>query len=165
MCLNATVMSRAINLQLNLVLPLVLVSAVTYVSASNQQQVPYPLPVPGQRVHVDTFPPPPMGNFSLAIGKHARGDFEGAIASYLAAIKIRDKDPAVHWYLGTAYEAIGKRTEAQREFEKEREMLGKGLPKSIKLPTRRAVQGGGSGDFGSDRLRFVPGEGMTKLGY
>src|SRR5271168_1744917 len=54
--------------------------------------------------------------FNLALRKQGNNDLTGAIADYLAAIKIDDKEPAVHWYLGTAYEAAGKATEAKQEF-------------------------------------------------
>jgi hypothetical protein len=54
--------------------------------------------------------------FSSAIHKQVKNDLPGAIADYLAAIKIDDKEPAVHWYLGTAYEAAGEATKAKQEF-------------------------------------------------
>lgn len=117
---------------------------------------------------------PAQNRFGLAVKKHANGDLEGAIAGYLAAIEAYDKDPAIHWYLGTAYEAVGKTTEAQQEFQKERTMLNSEPPQIQKLPARLGGYGNGSergyrgyrkGDFGSDRLKFVPGEGMTKLRY
>ena len=62
-----------------------------------------------------------MELFGSALHKQINNDLNGAIGDYLAAIKIRDNDPAVHWYLGTAYEAAGKATEAKQEYEKVRQ--------------------------------------------
>jgi tetratricopeptide (TPR) repeat protein len=74
--------------------------------------------------------------FSSAIRKHSQNDLVGAIADYLAALKISDTDPAVHWYLGTAYKASGQLDQAKREFAREVQM--------------------------NSKFRFVPGQGLTK---
>ena len=60
--------------------------------------------------------------FLSAIQKQSKNDLTGAIADYLAALEVDDTDPAIHWYLGTAYQAAGKVDEAKLEFEKEEEM-------------------------------------------
>jgi tetratricopeptide (TPR) repeat protein len=60
--------------------------------------------------------------FRSAIHKQIQNDLSGAIADYLAAVKIYDHDPAVHWYLGITYQAAGKVEEAKQEFQKEQEM-------------------------------------------
>lgn len=62
--------------------------------------------------------------FLSAIQKQAKNDLTGAIDDYLAALKLEDNDPAIHWYLGTAYWAAGKTAEANREFDVERKMKG-----------------------------------------
>jgi hypothetical protein len=105
--------------------------------------------------------------FRTAVQKHAGSDLTGAIADYLAAIRIYDKEPAVHWYLGTAYEAAGKTTEAKQEFGKEQAMK-----ETFTTPGLRSRYSGGygsgtgagygGGDFGSSKLKFVPGQGLTK---
>lgn len=98
--------------------------------------------------------------FSLALHKQTNNDLPGAIADYLAAINIDDQEPAVHWYLGTAYEAAGKATEAKQEFEKEQEMTK--VRKYSEGYGSGTGRGYGGGDFGSNKLKFVPGEGLTK---
>jgi tetratricopeptide (TPR) repeat protein len=116
--------------------------------------------------------------FRSAVHKHASNDLNGAIADYLAAIKIYDKVPAVHWYLGTAYKAAGKTSEAKREFEKEQamkqsltenEFVRAQFIKSYKSGAESGYGEGdfglNEGDFGSNRLKFVPSEGMTKVRY
>jgi len=115
------------------------------------------------------MPKGPKSLFATAIHKQNTNDLPGAIGDYLAAIKIDDHDPAVHWYLGTAYEAAGKATEAKQEFEKEQKMKHE----AAKAPVHSYSGGYGSGtgrgygggDFGSTRLKFVPGEGLTKSSY
>jgi hypothetical protein len=60
--------------------------------------------------------------FYSALQKQVDGDQPGAISDYLALLEGQDNDPAVHWYLGSAYQAAGKTAEAKQEFEKERLM-------------------------------------------
>lgn len=181
-------MRHTTKLQLNLILLLVLVSTVAKTFASDQQSPSILIPHTGgctTGIYSKPQPPtvPTFGDsqlFGSAVKKHANGDLEGAIAGYLAAIKVQDKDPAVHWYLGTAYEAIGKSTEAKREFEKERAMKQRLTIKNIAEQARRvnikplALRTGSEpepdfgplqGDFGSNKLKFIPEKGMTKLRY
>ncbi|CAN5204966.1 hypothetical protein BH10CYA1_BH10CYA1_59010 [soil metagenome] len=131
---------RTAELPLHLILLLVFAFTGTVASAADQQNLPRPRT--GRR-NPPFLPPPPMvpifgdshgqlfrgdskrmaeGLFNSAVKKHANRDLTGAIADYLEAIKTYDKEPAVHWYLGTAYEAAGKKNEAQQEFEKEKVM-------------------------------------------
>ena len=60
--------------------------------------------------------------FQSAIHKQVKNDLPGAIAAYLAALRLDDTDPWVYWYLGTAYEATGKPDKAELEFQKEQMM-------------------------------------------
>jgi hypothetical protein len=128
---------------------------------------------PSNRVAGHYFPVPNKHNeaerlFRSALHKQINNDLTGAIADYLEAIKIDDNDPSVHWYLGTACEAAGNATEAKQEFEKEQAM---NKSKSLSINVRGRYSGGygsgtgrgyGGGDFGSNKLKFVPGEGLTK---
>jgi hypothetical protein len=59
--------------------------------------------------------------FFSAIRKQVKNDLAGAIADYLQALTLED-DPAVHWYLGTAYQAAGELDKAKLEFETEQMM-------------------------------------------
>jgi hypothetical protein len=103
----------------------------------------------------------------LARNTHASSDLTGAIADYLATIKTYDKEPAVHWYLGTAYEAAGKTTEAKQEFEKEQTMKQTFTIQGLRSRYSGGYGSGkgagyGGGDFGSNKMKFVPGQGLTK---
>lgn len=159
------------KLLLNLILFLVLFSTSIRTFAS-EQQIPSIL-IPRQRrfIHFHQEPPPAMvpafGEsqlFGSAVKKHASGDLEGAIAGYLAAIKVHDNDPTVHWYLGTAYRAAGKELDARREFEKEHEIkrTSDGALRKFKSSSNSGVSILPAGDFGSNELLFVPGEGLSK---
>lgn len=164
-------MRRTTKPQVNLILLMVLVSAVAQASASDKhKRLPPPELATGRRINVCVFPQPPLvptfGDsqlFGSAVKKHANGDLEGAIADYLAAIKVQDKDPAVHWYLGTAYKAAGKEMDARREFEKEYEMK-RTIDQDLrnKNDANSGVSILPAGDFGSNELLFVPGEGLNK---
>ena len=95
--------------------------------------------------------------FSSALRKQVDGDQPGAISDYLALLELQDKDPAVHWYLGTAYQATGKMAEAKQEFEKERLMR-----KDALRMEREWRFDGQRGDFGSGEINAqVSPNGLT----
>ncbi|MFN8550425.1 MAG: tetratricopeptide repeat protein [Candidatus Obscuribacterales bacterium] len=161
-----------------MILLLVLVSTVAKTFASNQQSPSILIPHTDRRttdIHSKPQPPtvPTFGEhqlFGSAVKKHANGDLKGAIAGYLAAIKVQDKDPAVHWYLGTAYRALGEEAKAKREFFKERVMklvLNKPVqnyyPGGYKKYSGNDADFSPTGDFGSSRMKFVPNEGLIKI--
>jgi hypothetical protein len=110
--------------------------------------------------------------FGDAIHKQIGHDLTGAIADYSAALAL-DDNPAVHWYLGTAYLAAGEAAKAKLEFKREK-IIQKRNSTNVEIMkseaykasygTRLGSHSSNTGDFGSTRLFFVPGEGLTQYG-
>lgn len=102
--------------------------------------------------------------FFSAVHKQVENDLPGAIDDYLAALKLEDKDPAVHWYLGTAYQAAGQSDKAKQEFAIEQQMKKDRLTSTVYQGGYGNGTGTGfpMGNFGSEKLYIVPGRGITK---
>ncbi|HEY9775581.1 MAG TPA: hypothetical protein V6C81_17585 [Planktothrix sp.] len=110
--------------------------------------------------------------FRAGLQYDAAGNFNKAILSYQNAITLSDYDPAVHWYLATAYQAQGKTAEAKREFARETAMKGLLLAEpefnepAVRTQSHAEAEHSVSrnspaGDFGSNAQRFKPGEGLV----